>query len=173
MKSALSADLQRYYPHSRSSTIGDLGGISAENKGGKDEYLHEGFPVPGSHEGGSSARDIAVTIVETVFVMAGFAYWRVSIPQSPTAAYDYHHTLTCFLSFYHHQVHQLYAYDLKEVFDIEPGKVLSRVLNSFLPGWHSPLLLHPDLYGPVLAVASLPQVRKPVSMHFSWQRLHV
>lgn len=56
------------------------------------------------------------------------------------------------------QVHQLYAYELKEVFDIEPGKVASRVLNSFLPGWHSPLLLQPDLYGPVLAVAALPQV---------------
>ena len=56
-------------------------------------------------------------------------------------------------------MHQKYAYELKEVFDIEPGKVVSRVFNSFLPGWHSPLLLQPDLYGPVLAVIGLPQVR--------------
>ena len=53
----------------------------------------------------------------------------------------------------------MYAYELKEVFDIEPGKVVSRVLNSFLPGWHAPLLLQPDLYGPVMAVFALPQVR--------------
>ncbi len=52
----------------------------------------------------------------------------------------------------------MYAYELKEVFDIDPSKVVSRVFNSFLPGWHSPLLLQPDMYGPVLAVLALPQV---------------
>lgn len=55
-------------------------------------------------------------------------------------------------------MHQLYAQDLKEVFDVDPERVASRVRNAFLPGWHSPLLLQPDLYGPVLAVAALPQV---------------
>eukprot|EP01032_Pedospumella_encystans_P011246 gene11246-13086_t len=78
----------------------------------------------------ASAKDIAVALVEGMFVLAEFSYW---------------------------QVHQKYAYELKEVFDIEPGKVVSRVFNSFLPGWHSPLLLQPDLYGPVLAVIGLPQ----------------
>ena len=58
----------------------------------------------------------------------------------------------------------MYAYDLKEVFDIEPDKVCSRIMNSFLPGWHSPILLHPDMYGPVIAVFALPQV----GCFFNW-----
>ncbi|KAJ1430071.1 hypothetical protein B484DRAFT_54184 [Ochromonadaceae sp. CCMP2298] len=83
-----------------------------------------------AQEDPSSARDVAVTIVETVFVLAEFSYWRV---------------------------HGLYVYDLKDVFDVDPGQVVSRIRNSFLPGWHSPILLHPDLYGPLLAVFMLPQ----------------
>lgn len=135
----LAADLQRYYPQSFGGGVRELqsGGALL----GKDMRAQHGFPVPGAHtgsdglEGGpTSTRDIAVTIVEAVFVLAEFSYW---------------------------QVHQLYAYELKEVFDIDPAKVVTRVLNSFLPGWHSPLLLQPDLYGPVLAVAALPQVRSP------------
>lgn len=59
----------------------------------------------------------------------------------------------------------MYAYELKEVFDIEPGKVVARMFNTFLPGWHSPLLLQPDLYGPVVAVLALPQVRCTVDVY--------
>lgn len=51
----------------------------------------------------------------------------------------------------------MYMYDLKELFNIEPRRVMTRVLNSFLPGWHSPVLQQPDLYGPLLAVFTLPQ----------------
>lgn len=79
---------------------------------------------------GDSARDVAVQVVETVFVLAQFSFW---------------------------QVHQFYAYDLKELFNVEPDKVMGRILHSFFPGWHSPLLVHPDLYGPLLAVFLLPQ----------------
>lgn len=32
-----------------------------------------------------------------------------------------------------------------------------RIVNSFLPGWHSPLLVAPDMYGPLLGVLLLPQ----------------
>lgn len=49
-------------------------------------------------------------------------------------------------------------YDLKELFSINPSDVISRVFNSFLPGWHSVVLLKPDLYGPMIAVFMLPQV---------------
>jgi hypothetical protein len=37
-------------------------------------------------------------------------------------------------------------------------QVVSRIINSFLPGWHSSILLRPDVYGPLLAVFMLPQV---------------
>jgi len=49
-------------------------------------------------------------------------------------------------------------YDMKQLLSIEPDQVLVRVANSFLPGWHSPILLQPDLYGPLVAVLTLPQV---------------
>ena len=38
------------------------------------------------------------------------------------------------------------------------AQVFTRVLNSFIPGWHSPLLLKPDLYGPLIAVFIMPQI---------------
>mmetsp|Transcript_8914 Transcript_8914/g.14815 ORF Transcript_8914/g.14815 Transcript_8914/m.14815 type:complete len:736 (+) Transcript_8914:105-2312(+) len=78
----------------------------------------------------SSAHETAVNIVETVFVLAQFTYW---------------------------QVHNFYAYDLKEIFNIEPAGVVARIRNSFLPGWHTLVLVKPDLYGPLLAVFMLPQ----------------
>jgi hypothetical protein len=70
---ALSAELQRYYP----STAGAGAGAGAFI--GVGDGRAQGFPVPGSHEldGTTSARDIAVTIVEAVFVMAEFTYWQV------------------------------------------------------------------------------------------------
>ena len=57
-----------------------------------------------------------------------------------------------------YQVYQIYMYDLKELFNVESSQVASRIINSFLPGWHSPILLRPDVYGPLLAVFMLPQV---------------
>mmetsp|Transcript_27612 Transcript_27612/g.39197 ORF Transcript_27612/g.39197 Transcript_27612/m.39197 type:complete len:718 (+) Transcript_27612:13-2166(+) len=78
----------------------------------------------------STSRDIAVSIVETVVVLAQYSFW---------------------------QVYQVYMYDLKDLFNVESSQVLSRIINSFLPGWHSPILLRPDVYGPLLAVFMLPQ----------------
>ncbi len=84
----------------------------------------------GKQASAESSRDLAVHLVETVFVLYEFSFW---------------------------QVYQFYAYDLKELFNIEPDKVWTRICNSFLPGWHWPLLESPDLYGPLLAVFLLPQ----------------
>ena len=47
-------------------------------------------------------------------------------------------------------VSQKYMYELKDVFRIDAYTVLLRVRNSFLPGWHAGIMLHPDLYGPIL-----------------------
>jgi hypothetical protein len=92
--------------------------------------------LPGADQQ-TSARDLAVNIVETLFVLAEFSFWKV---------------------------HTVYCYDLKDLFNVEPSKVLSRVRNSFLPGWHSPVLLQPDIYGPLLAVLTLPQVGRCVCL---------
>lgn len=56
------------------------------------------------------------------------------------------------------RLHEIYAYDMKELFDVSPGDVLQRVVSSILPGYHTPLLQKPDLYGPFLAVLSMPLV---------------
>eukprot|EP01035_Chromulina_nebulosa_P027670 gene27670-36420_t len=80
--------------------------------------------------GQSTSRDIAVNIVETFFVLTQYSFWRI---------------------------YQIYMYDLKELFNVESTQVISRIINSFLPGWHSPILLRPDVYGPLLAVFMLPQ----------------
>eukprot|EP01035_Chromulina_nebulosa_P018197 gene18197-23859_t len=45
----------------------------------------------------------------------------------------------------------------KELFNVNPSDVISRIINSFLPSLHSPILLKPDIYGPLLAVFMLPQ----------------
>lgn len=84
-------------------------------------------------EGGkySSARDVAVSLVEIVFVLIEYSYWIV---------------------------YQIYAYDLKELFNIAPTEVVRRALFSLLPGHHAPLLQKPDFYGPMVAVFALPQV---------------
>ena len=81
--------------------------------------------------GETSAKDLAVSIVETLFVLAEFSFWKI---------------------------HRLYTHDLKVLFDIAPAQVWTRILNSFIPGWHSPLLLKPDLYGPLIAVFIMPQI---------------
>jgi hypothetical protein len=79
----------------------------------------------------SSVKDLAVTIVETVFVLAEFSFWKV---------------------------HRIYTHDLRVLFDVEPSEVFIRICNSFLPGWHSQVLLKPDLYGPIIAVLMMPQI---------------
>jgi hypothetical protein len=108
---------------------------------GSTESLHRwqngaGMYPPGAHPGGQrygagSAHDVAVSIVETIFVICEFWFWRV---------------------------HNIYSMDLKTLFNVEPAEVLNRVANSLLPGWHSPALTEPDIYGPLIAVFSLPQV---------------
>ena len=85
------------------------------------------FPPPPS----SSSRDMAVNLVEIVFVLLEFAYWKVN---------------------------RFSAHDLKELFDITPEDVIDRIKNSMLPGQHGPILHHPDLYGPIMAVIGMPQV---------------
>lgn len=45
------------------------------------------------------------------------------------------------------------------MFSISPSIVISRTLSSFVPSLHGPLLKQPDMYGPLVAVFSLPQVR--------------
>jgi hypothetical protein len=74
----LSAELQRYYPSTAGAGAGAFIGVG--------DGRAQGFPVPGSHEldGTTSARDIAVTIVEAVFVMAEFTYWQVRPAFLPT-----------------------------------------------------------------------------------------
>ena len=85
------------------------------------------FPPPTS----SSSRDIAINLVEFVFVLLEFVYWKMN---------------------------QFFAHDLKELFDITPTDVTNRIINSMLPGQHGPLFDHPDLYGPIVAVLGMPQV---------------
>jgi hypothetical protein len=57
------------------------------------------------------------------------------------------------------QAHQLYTVDLKSLLNVEPVEVWNRVVNSLLPGWHTAILLEPDVYGPTIGVFCLPQVR--------------
>ena len=82
-------------------------------------------------KGPTSTKDIAVTIVETIFVLFEFGIWRV---------------------------HSIYMYEMKDLFRVHPSAFFRRTINAFLPGWHSPVLSNPDLYGPILAVFLLPQI---------------
>ena len=82
-------------------------------------------------KGPTTSKDIAVTIVETIFVLFEFGIWRI---------------------------HSIYMYEMKDLFRLHPSAFFRRVINSFLPGWHSPVLSNPDLYGPILAVFLLPQI---------------
>ena len=103
----------------------------------------EGFGSPGrpllrrsssSFEGNDaprSVRDLAVTVVETFFVIIEFSYWKV---------------------------YGFYQWDLKDFFRISASATLSRIKNSFIPGRHFPLMERPDMYGPLMAVLSMPQV---------------
>jgi hypothetical protein len=59
------------------------------------------------------------------------------------------------------QIYNMYNYDLRHLFTVEPLEVLQRFCSCFVPGRHASLLQTPDLYGPVVAVVSLPQVSQP------------
>lgn len=76
-----------------------------------------------------STRDMAIQVVETIFVLLEFTFW---------------------------QIYQFYCYELKDLFDTTPDRVWSRCINAFLPGWHGSILAQPDLYGPLLGVFFLP-----------------
>jgi hypothetical protein len=52
----------------------------------------------------------------------------------------------------------MYNTQLKQMFDVSPSEIIYRIGNSFIPGKHSSILKQPDLYGPIVAVMSLPQV---------------
>lgn len=112
----------------------------------------------------ASAQEVAMNIVETIFVFSEFSYWQVGCCH--TMRPNLHcMVLTLYLPIYLStclsvclQIHNFYMYDMKQLLSIEPDQVLARVANSFLPGWHSPILLQPDLYGPLVAVLTLPQV---------------
>lgn len=76
-------------------------------------------------------RVVAITVAEVLYVLAESSFW---------------------------QIYNMYRYDLRDLFTVEPVEVLQRVANCFIPGRHSSLLATPDLYGPAIAVVSLPQV---------------
>eukprot|EP01039_Chlorochromonas_danica_P006813 gene6813-7526_t len=109
--------MQRTTSHESVSSLGEMLGGSSKSR--KNKRL-----------GSRSGHDLAVRIVETVFVLSQFSFW---------------------------QLHQFYVYDLKELFRVDPDEVFKRILCSFLPGWHASLLGSPDIYGPLVAVALLPQ----------------
>ena len=88
------------------------------------------FPVavPG---GPLTTRDVAVTLVETIFVVAEATFWRV---------------------------HTIYRTDTRDLFNVAPAEVLARIGNALVPGRHGSALAAPDFYGPLLGVLLLPQI---------------
>lgn len=79
----------------------------------------------------SQHHHLASTCVEVVFVLLEAAFWWL---------------------------HGVYSIDLKDMFSIEPAEVLRRCLYAFLPFKHASILAAPDIYGPLVATLSLPQV---------------
>lgn len=77
-----------------------------------------------------STRDLAVTVVEMVIVIAEAAFW---------------------------QGNRLYSTDLHKLFSVLPVDILRRTANALVPGRHSMAVNSPDMYGPVLMVFLLPQ----------------
>lgn len=60
----------------------------------------------------------------------------------------------------------MYKHDARELYEIEPLEVVKRVVGSFVPGKHKPLLAAPDLYGPTVAACTLPQVSFAIKILF-------
>lgn len=68
--------------------------------------------------GRSSSHNQAVKIVETIFVLIGYAHW---------------------------QIHRFYSHELRFLFNIEPIDVILRIKNAFIAGKHESILLNPDM----------------------------
>ena len=98
---------------------------------------------------------IVVIIILIIIIIITRSIMRCSVPSRsfPSKSFKW-----VFISFF--QVHRVYTHDLRVLFDVEPHEVYVRVCNSFLPGWHSSVLQKPDLYGPMVAVLTMPQVRE-------------
>ena len=109
-----------------------------EEKEGKgmNDYVHL---LKGHNGKPLTTRDVAITIVESWFVIIEFVFWAV----------------------YH-----FYMYELKDIFNIKPKEVMIRICQSIVPGRHRNILRYPDMYGPIMAVLLLPQVLM-LSMEFS------
>jgi hypothetical protein len=78
-----------------------------------------------------TTKDAAVTVVETVFVLLAFSFWRM---------------------------HQLMN-DVTEIYSIHPKDVVARIRGAFYPGRPlKEMLRKPDLWGPSVGVLCLPLV---------------
>ena len=98
---------------------------------------------------------IVVIIILIITIIIIRSIMRCSVPSRSFHSKSFKWV---FISFF--QVHRVYTHDLRVLFDVEPHEVFVRVCNSFLPGWHSSVLQKPDLYGPMVAVLTMPQVRE-------------
>jgi hypothetical protein len=80
-----------------------------------------------------SYRGLVISFVDISFLLLEFLYW---------------------------QLHSFYQNDMRYLFDVKNTLIIfQRAVGSLLPGNHEKLLAVPDLYGPVLCVFCLPQVR--------------
>lgn len=133
--SSLNGLSSHYIPTQASQELQDhYGGFNNPFPSHHQHHPHQPMDeqsVSVKHPRVTTAHDAAVTVVETFFVLAEFSFWRC---------------------------HRFYMYEMKALFNIEASQVLSRVTHSFVPGWHSPLLQLPDMYGPIIGVLLLPQV---------------
>ena len=93
---------------------------------------------------------IYIYIFSIFFLLHSCVHASICISHSPVCVYEYVYVFV--------KIYSMYRYDLRVLFIIEPVDVLQRMLYSFVPGKHAPLLVAPDLYGPLVAVMSLPQV---------------
>jgi len=130
--SSLTALSSHFVPTPAPQELQDhYGGLNNPFPSHHQHHPHQQQKQLSIHPRVSTAHDAAVTVVETFFVLAEFSFWRC---------------------------HRFYMYEMKALFNIEPVQVWSRVAHSFVPGWHSPLLQLPDMYGPIVGVLLLPQV---------------
>lgn len=97
----------------------------------RDIQPHHRSAASSNSTNNSPHHHLASTCVEVVFVLLEAAFWWL---------------------------HGVYSIDLKDMFSIEPSEVLRRCLYAFLPFKHASILSAPDIYGPLVATLSLPQV---------------
>jgi hypothetical protein len=67
-------------------------------------------------------------------------------------------TLFVVFEFYFRQAKRFYTHDLMDLLTLTPEEFGRRILNSFIPTRHASILHAPDIYGPLVAVFTLPQV---------------